>query len=176
MSLRAFALVVPLVVAPMLSLTALAAGRFTSEALRPTDVPEAVATAHRERYAVPETRWKKNTWTNDQGKTVTVYVAWFNQKRFAHRAAYTPEGEGYLTIRYLGGARGLPKAVTYAVSKALPDHRIAAAQRYDAHTTNLTAYRVVLRKGGTKVVKWTDGEGKPITKDDLPDAVDDIGR
>lgn len=152
-----------------------AAAKFETQILEPKAVPAAVQSAHAKRYAKVKTSWRKNAWSNDKGVRTTVYVGWFFHEKKAHRAAYTEDGKGYLTIRYLGGAAGLPPAVKKAVEAAHPKLKITAAQRYEAFTLNMTAYRVELRQGSTKLVTWVDGEGQPISKDNLPDAIEELG-
>ena len=154
---------------------ALAATKFESQEVKPGEVPAAVKTSHDKRYAKAKTKWRRNSWSNDRGKQTTVYVGWFFHEKKAHRAAYTPEGKGYLTIRYLGGAAGLPDVVKNAATAAHPGMRIAAAQQYEAFTLNMTAFRVQLAKGATKVVTWLDKDGNPISKDNLPDAIEELG-
>ncbi len=165
------------IVLSLVSMTvpARAASNFETKAITPDQVPAAIVKTHEKRYGKVRTGWRENTWSNTQGAKVTVYVGWFFYQRKAHRAAYTPEGKGYLTIRYLGGERGLPAAVKAKVKAAHPNLRITAAQRYDAFTANMTAYRVELRKGGTRTITWVNKQGDPITKDNLPDAIEELG-
>ncbi len=152
-----------------------AATNFQSKAVGADQVPSAVLTTHQKRYGRARTSWRRNSWNNSRGVAVTVFVGWFRHDKKAHRAAYRPKGDGYLTIRYLGGRRGVPEAIRKKVEAAHSGLRISAAQRYDAFARNMTAFRVVLRKGSTKVVTWVDKQGDPISKDNLPDAIEELG-
>ena len=156
-------------------LPAQSAANFESKRVSSKKVPASIVKTHQARYGKAKTTWRRNSWSNAKGVRVTVFVGWFWHERKAHRSAYTPQGKGYLTIRYLGGALGLPAVIKKKVMAAHPGLQIVGAQRYDAFTVNMTAYRVDMRKGSTRVVTWVDKGGTPISKENLPDAIEELG-
>lgn len=88
--------------------------------------------------------------------------------------AYTPDGNEYLTIVCPGGTAGLPKNIADKVISAHPGYAITAAQRYESG--GLVAFRVELRQGSTKNVKWTDAAGTGVSSSNLPDGAEEIAK
>lgn len=140
------------------------------QAINADDVPAAVISSQASYFpAVNVNVWKQQT-ASGQSKSVSRYIANFQNNGQKARARYYPNGAGTTATTYYSSSQ-LPAAIQEAAAASYDGYTLESGEQIVTLPTSDIFYRLRLRKGAQKLVVYTDENGTEVSLDDLPEVM-----
>lgn len=133
-------------------------------------VPQAVKEAFSKDFQHGKVvRWEQHT-TRGKRHEAGKYVCIFDDAgKIRSRARYRANGKGISATQYYGKRqiKDMPQGIQASCADKFPGYKIMMIEKEIALKSGLSAYRIKLRKGFTKVFLWLDESGREITAKNL---------
>lgn len=159
-------------VALMMAMALEAGYNYSVTKIDAASVPSSVKNAfHQDFPGVRVKRWEHHTSKGKKhafGKYVCIFDAKNNVRS---RARYKENGMGISATKYywMRAVKKLPQTIKNYCAKHYAAYKITAGEKEISLSKNKSAYRIKMRRGGTKITVWLDEAGNEINKNNLVD-------
>lgn len=150
----------------LLQFTVHAQVKVKAQKIEESEVPQVVKDTYTTNFSAPVLRWEWH-----QGKTNKKsgerYIATFEENDLKNRARFRKTGEVISATIYYK-EENLPENIKAAAKKQFEGFTVKKGQKTKVYKSNKEFYRVRLNNGAQKGVFFSDLDGNPISKKNIP--------